>query len=209
MMKYLNLLLLLGLSIFMFSCNDDDDPANPKDANPIYFSSGEDLTLEGVAEIENMQFNFDHSANEVRLVVQFTPVASGNTVPVALVYDVTQKITSSTRSDDYKYTIQVDSGSIYSQNLKIAAGCLDTTVDPGFGAGSTNSDVVLEDFVQWDESAGKYYIDTSDLIAFIFGVVDPGFTLPPGIDPDYSKFPKIWQSSGSIKGCSELPTLFY
>ncbi|KXX67029.1 hypothetical protein [Flammeovirga sp. SJP92] len=206
-MKHLKFLFLIGLSIFMFSCSDDDDTTSGKDVNPIYFSFGESITLDEDLEIENVQVSFDHSSNKIRVVSQLkTSVEDLGSVSV--VFDATLNLTSTSRSDDYKYTFTADSGATYSQSLQLAAGCLNINPDPEFGVGVVQSDVVFEDFVQWDDSASKYYISTSDLLVFILGLVDPGFTLPPGIDPDFGQFPKIWQTDGSIKGCSELPTLF-
>ncbi|NME71387.1 hypothetical protein [Flammeovirga aprica] len=206
-MKTLKLLILIGFSLCMFSCSDDDTTTSLKDTNPIYFSFGESLELDDELEIENIQISFDHVSNKLRVVSQLkTDIeGSGN---VSVVFDATLNLTSSSKSDDYKYTIQADSGATYSQSLQLAAGCLNLTPDPGFGAGIVQEDIVYENFVQWDDSAAKYYISTSELIIFMLGLVDPGFTLPPGVDPGFGQYPKIWQTSGSIKGCSELPTLF-
>ncbi|WP_156152190.1 hypothetical protein [Flammeovirga sp. OC4] len=204
-MKILNLLMLIGISIFVLSCSDDETTSG-KDVNPIYFSFGESLTLSDELDIENIQVSFDHSTNKVRIVSQLTTTIDEASVDV--VFDATLNLTGSSKTDDYKYTIMADSGATYSQSLQLAAGCLNVNPDPGFGVGVVQEDYVYENFVQWDDSASKYYISTAEFIVFMLGLVDPEFSLPPGVDPGFGQFPKIWQADGSIKGCSELPTLF-
>lgn len=114
--------------------------------------------------------------------------------------------TSNSRSSDLKYTINIDKGSTYTQDLslKTAAGCIPAPtddVDPDFGNGVVDTDIVLTDFIQWDSSVSLYYIDSEDLLQLLG--FDPGFG-----NGGNTVYPKIWQeTSGSIKGCSELPTL--
>ncbi|WP_281615086.1 hypothetical protein [Flammeovirga sp. SubArs3] len=209
-MKLLKWSLLLGLSLFFFSCDDDDD-TNPKDANPIYFASDGEVEMGDLGEVY-LQLNFDHQTNEVRVVGKLDPSNIDNlptssrasqTITLDVVLDFTLNATSNSRSDDYDYTINVDEGATYSQSLKFASGCVDVPdLDPGFSNGVVASSFVLEDFIQWDDSAGKYYIDSEDIIGLLIPDFDFG-------NPGNAVYPKIWQESGgSIKGCSELPTTF-
>lgn len=213
-MKYLNLLLLLGLSVFMFSCNDDDE-ADPRDVNPIYFQTQSSFTLDVEGDFngatvesvkfEDIQVNFDHSKNEIRIVSKIVPKVGGAAavVEVPFVHDVTFNSVNSTRSDSYSYSINVEQGSSYNQSLSLASSCV---ADPGYGAGTSDRSVSIDNFIQWDNTKSQYYMSTAALLGFLLGVVDPGFTLPPGVDPDFGNVPNIYQTTGSIKGCSELPT---
>ncbi|MBB6460864.1 hypothetical protein [Flammeovirga kamogawensis] len=196
--------LLIGLTVLCFSCKDDDDDPSLKDANPIYFASDGEVEIDDVGDVY-LQLSFDHSAKTVRIVARTAETGSAPNIIPALVLDITQNITTVSKSDDYKYTINVDKGATYTTSFKVATGCIPSTIDPGFSAGQAPASFVIEDFVEWDNSQGKYYMDASKVIDLLQGI-DPNYG--NGGDPGFSNTPKFWQSTGSIKGCEEMPTTF-
>ncbi|AZQ61799.1 hypothetical protein EI427_05980 [Flammeovirga pectinis] len=201
--------LLIGLTVLCFSCKDDDDDPSLQDSNPIYFYTDKEFELGSAGSVESYQFSFDHQKETLRLVAQVVPTVAATGVD-SYVYDVTLNLSEVNKSDDYKYSIVANTGSTYTQNLKansIAASCTDFKPDPDYGLGTTSKDASITNFVVWDASQGKYYISTASVFAFMFGLIDPGFSIP-ATDPGYGNLPNLYQSTGSIKECSELPTTF-
>ncbi|ANQ52189.1 hypothetical protein KMW28_26330 [Flammeovirga yaeyamensis] len=188
---------LLLLSVCLFSCDDDDD-SDPRDVNYVYFVTDEIPAPDEFGD-PNVQLQFNTSSNNIEVVIR-TSVEIG-TAATTVVAEYTQDVTSYNRDGD-NYSIQIDSGSTYNQELKADVGCV-SIPDSGFSMGKTTTSVSLDDILVWDSSNSKYYIPGEKLGELLGVVVDPEFGQGGGGNVVY---PKIWSSDGSIMKCGEFPT---
>ncbi|OHX64301.1 hypothetical protein [Flammeovirga pacifica] len=199
---------LMLLSVCLFSCNDDDD-ADPRDVNAIYFET-DSISFGDVGfNNTNLQVQFNTASNSIEVVVRGTldlPSGTRAETTVSVVVEHTQTTTSYTRNGD-NYTIQIDSASSYDRALKEDATCTVINLgDAGFTNGRTGADVTFEDILVWDNSQQKYYMPSEKVGELIGLIIDPGFGNDDGAGGNVV-YPKIWSSSGTIKKCGEFPTL--